>query len=80
MTTGPVRVEAEIFGQRISLETGQMARQAGGAVIASIGDTRVFCAVTAGNAREDIDFFPLVCDYREKTQAGRQDPRRLLQA
>ena len=52
----------------------QVARQAGGSVIVTLGDSRAFAAVTAGNAREDIDFFPLVCDYREKTEAAGKIP------
>ena len=74
MSTKPTRVEATIAGKKITLETGQVARQAGGAVIATLGDTRCFAAATAGNARDDIDFFPLVCDYREKTEAAGKIP------
>jgi polyribonucleotide nucleotidyltransferase len=74
MTNGHVRVEAEVHGLRLTLETGQMARQAGGSVIATLGDTKVFAAVTSGHAREDIDFFPLVCDYREKTESAGKIP------
>ena len=74
MTNGPIRVEREISGVRIAIETGQMARQAGGSVILTIGDSKVFAAVTAGRAREDIDFFPLLCDYREKNEAGGKIP------
>ena len=68
------RVERTIAGRKISLETGQVARQAGAAVIVTIGESQVFCAVTAGSAREDIDFFPLVVDYREKTEAAGKIP------
>ncbi len=74
MSTKPTRVEATIAGRKLTLETGQVARQAGGAVIATLGDTRCFAAATAGNARDDIDFFPLVCDYREKTEAAGKIP------
>ncbi|MEZ6019860.1 MAG: polyribonucleotide nucleotidyltransferase [Planctomycetota bacterium] len=70
----PVRVEAKIAGKKIAIETGQVARQAGGSVICTIGDTKVFAAVCAGSAREDIDFFPLVVDYREKTEAAGKIP------
>ncbi|MEM1447743.1 MAG: polyribonucleotide nucleotidyltransferase [Planctomycetota bacterium] len=70
----PTRVEATIAGKKLTLETGQVARQAGGAVIATLGETRCFAAATAGNARDDIDFFPLVCDYREKTEAAGKIP------
>jgi polyribonucleotide nucleotidyltransferase len=67
-------VERTIAGRKIVLETGHMARQAGGSVIVTIGDSKVFSAVTAGNAREDIDFFPLVVDYREKTESAGKIP------
>ena len=68
------RVERTIAGRKIVLETGQVARQAGGAVITTIGDSRIFTAVTAGGARAELDFFPLVVDYREKTEAAGKIP------
>ncbi|QDV06555.1 Polyribonucleotide nucleotidyltransferase [Planctomycetes bacterium Poly30] len=74
MTMKPTRVEATIAGKKLTLETGQVARQAGGAVIATLGETRCFAATTAGAGRDDIDFFPLVCDYREKTEAAGKIP------
>lgn len=67
-------LERTIAGRKITLETGQVARQAGGAVIVTLGDSKVFAAVTAGSARPDIDFFPLVVDYREKTEAAGKIP------
>ncbi|MCP5023428.1 MAG: polyribonucleotide nucleotidyltransferase [bacterium] len=70
----PVRVEAKIAGKTIAIETGQMARQSAGSVICTLGDTKIFAAVNSGNAREDIDFFPLVCDYREKTESAGKIP------
>ena len=74
MTMKPTRVEATIAGKKITLETGQVARQAGAALSRELGETKCFAAVTAGKAREDIDFFPLVCDYREKTEAAGKIP------
>ncbi|MEZ6015277.1 MAG: polyribonucleotide nucleotidyltransferase [Planctomycetota bacterium] len=74
MQNGPIRVEATIAGQRLVLETGLVAKQAGGSVIATFGDTMCFAAVTAGAGREDIDFFPLVCDYREKPESAGKIP------
>jgi polyribonucleotide nucleotidyltransferase len=74
MQNGPIRVEATIAGQRLVLETGLVAKQAGGSVIATLGDTMCFAAVTAGAGREDIDFFPLVCDYREKPESAGKIP------
>jgi len=68
------RVERNIAGRTITLETGQMARQAHGSVIATIGDSKVFAAVTCGGEREGLDFFPLVVDYREKTEAAGKIP------
>jgi len=72
--TNHVRVEREIAGVRIALETGHVARQAHGSVITTLGDSMTFAAVTAGAPREEIDFFPLFCDYREKTEAGGKIP------
>ncbi|MCB9915814.1 MAG: polyribonucleotide nucleotidyltransferase [Planctomycetes bacterium] len=68
------RVEATIAGRTIALETGHMARQAHGSVICSVGDSKVFAAVTCGGPRPEIDFFPLVVDYREQTQAAGKIP------
>ncbi len=68
------RVERVVAGRRIVLETGQVARQAMGSVIATVGETMSFGAVTTGPAREGIDFFPLTVDYREKTEAAGRIP------
>jgi polyribonucleotide nucleotidyltransferase len=74
-TMEPTRVERELSGGLVlALETGQVARQAHGAVIATLGGTRCFAAVSVGNAREDQDFFPLTVDYREKTEAAGKIP------
>ena len=69
-----VRVEREIGGQTFSLETGFIAKQAGACVIAQYGDTVVLNAVTSGAPREGIDFFPLMCDYRERFAAAGKFP------
>ncbi|MEC8957457.1 MAG: polyribonucleotide nucleotidyltransferase [Nitrospinota bacterium] len=69
------KVEIDIDGKLISLEAGDLARQAGGAVIVRQGDTMVLVTATmAGSAREGIDFFPLTVDYREKTYAAGKIP------
>lgn len=69
------QVEKEIAGKVIRLETGRIARQAHGAVIASIGDTMVLAAVvTAPPRSEEIDYFPLSVDYREKYSAAGKFP------
>ncbi|HEX3150268.1 MAG TPA: polyribonucleotide nucleotidyltransferase [Gemmataceae bacterium] len=56
------------------LETGKLAKQAGGAVVSRIGDTMVLTAATEGNVREGIDFFPLQVEYRERTSAAGKFP------
>jgi polyribonucleotide nucleotidyltransferase len=69
-----VRVETELAGRPLILETGQVARQAHGSCIVTYGETQCFAAVCWGPAREDIDFFPLTVDYREKTNAAGKIP------
>ncbi|KKM11900.1 hypothetical protein SY88_06250 [Clostridiales bacterium PH28_bin88] len=59
-----------LAGRELVLETGRLARQAGGAVIVRYGDTVVLVAATASAApREGIDFFPLTVDYEERLYA-----------
>ena len=67
-------VEKVIAGRTLRIETGRVARQAGGAVLVRYGDTEVFVAATGAAARPDIDFFPLTVDYREKTSAAGKFP------
>ena len=66
-------VEFELDGKTVTLETGRLARQAGGAVVVRCGDTQVLVTATAAaEPREGINFFPLTVDYREYTySAGR---------
>ncbi|GAB4229185.1 MAG: polyribonucleotide nucleotidyltransferase [Methyloligellaceae bacterium] len=67
--------EIEWGGRTLSLETGHIARQAHGAVIARYGDTTVLAtAVAEREPRAGIDFFPLTVDYREKTYAAGKIP------
>lgn len=59
----------------LTLETGEIARQAGGACVASIGDTVVLATVVARTeAKPGQDFFPLTVDYQEKTYAAGRIP------
>ncbi len=67
-------VEQEIAGTKLTLETGRLARQAGGSVVARIGDTMVLAAVCSGNELTQSDFFPLTVDYIEKTYAAGKIP------
>ncbi|MEK6637998.1 MAG: polyribonucleotide nucleotidyltransferase [Pseudomonadota bacterium] len=60
-------VKIEWGGATLTLETGKVARQADGAVIATLGETVVLCAVTAAKkVKEGQDFFPLTVNYQEK--------------
>src|SRR5579862_9494361 len=62
--------EFEVGGKTISLETGRVAKQAGGAVLLGMGETVILGVATMSeNAREGIDFLPLVCDYEERKYA-----------
>ncbi|MFW5955657.1 MAG: polyribonucleotide nucleotidyltransferase, partial [Rhodothermales bacterium] len=72
----PTIREIEIApGASITLETGQLAKQADGAVVVRQGDTMVLCtAVLARSVREGQSFFPLTVDYREKFSAGGKIP------
>ena len=64
-------VETEIGGKTLKLETGHVARQADGAVIATLGETVVLCAVTAAKSvKPGQDFFPLTVHYQEKFSAA----------
>src|SRR5215210_2691851 len=62
-------------GRRLVLETGKIARQADGAVLATYGETTVLCtAVAAKFAKAGQDFFPLTVNYQEKTFAAGKIP------
>jgi polyribonucleotide nucleotidyltransferase len=52
------------------LETGHLAPQANGSVLARYGDTMVLATATASDPKEDVDFFPLTVDYEERLYAG----------
>ena len=64
-----------VGGQQVTIETGKLAEQAGGAVMLRVGETVLFCAVTMSKGiREGIDFFPLSVDYEEKLYAAGRIP------
>jgi len=68
-------VVIEVRGKELTLETGMMARQADGSVVARYGDTVVLATAVSGkNLRENIDFFPLTIDYQEKTYSAGKIP------
>src|SRR5438067_2319420 len=69
------KVEIEWGGKTLTLETGRVARQADGAVLATLGETVVLCAVTAAkNVKPGQDFFPLTVHYQEKFSAAGRIP------
>jgi polyribonucleotide nucleotidyltransferase len=67
-------VEKTIGGRVLRFETGRVAKLANGAVMATYGETVVLATCVRANPRVGIDFFPLTCDYREKTGAGGKFP------
>jgi len=67
--------EIEWAGRTLTLETGKMARQATGAVVATYGETKVLATVVAEpKAKEGMDFFPLTVNYIEKYYAAGKVP------
>jgi polyribonucleotide nucleotidyltransferase len=69
-----VTVEREIGGRKFSLTTGELAKQADGAVLVQHGETIVFVAAQSGPPRPGLDFFPLTVDYRERFAAAGKFP------
>ncbi|MBN2189213.1 MAG: polyribonucleotide nucleotidyltransferase [Chitinispirillaceae bacterium] len=69
-----ITVEKEVAGVKISIETGRIAKQAGGAAVARIGDTMVLATACGGPDPERGDFFPLTVEYIEKTYAAGKIP------
>jgi polyribonucleotide nucleotidyltransferase len=67
-------VQRELAGRTLQLSTGEMAKQAAGAVLVQYGDTVVFVAAQNGPSRPGTDFFPLTCDYRERMPAAGKFP------
>jgi polyribonucleotide nucleotidyltransferase len=72
----PETVSLEIGGRTLTIETGELAKQANGSALVRYGDTNVvLAAVTASEKpREGIDFFPLTCDFEEKMYAAGKIP------
>ncbi len=67
--------EVEVAGKKISLETGKVARQADGAIIATCGETVVLATVVgAKKVNPDMDYFPLSVNYQEKYYAAGKIP------
>src|SRR6266581_3198174 len=69
------KVSLELGSNTLSIETGKLAKQAGGAAYVRYGDSVVLATATANiEGREGIDFFPLTVDYREYTYAAGRIP------
>ena len=69
------REELDWGGRKLVLETGKIARQADGAVVATYGETTVLATVVAAKEpKEGIDFLPLTCNYQEKFYAAGRIP------
>src|SRR5208337_48420 len=70
------KVSVELAGgKQLSIETGKLAKQAGGAAVVRFGENVVLATATSNpEPREGIDFFPLTVDYREYTYAGGRIP------
>ncbi len=70
-----VRVEKQIGAQTLSIETGVLAKQAAGSCLVQYGETVVLAAMATAPPRVGFaDFFPLTCDYRERTAAAGKFP------
>jgi len=75
MNPEPKIYQTKLGDKEITLETGQLAGQAGGAITARMGDTMVFATATMSTEpRLGIDFFPLTVDYEERMYAGGRIP------
>ena len=78
-----MKVEMQLGSEKLSIETGKVAKQADGAVWVQYGGTVVLVTVVADDSEHDLDFFPLTVDYRERGYAtgriptvyGRREPR-----
>src|SRR6185436_14034203 len=69
-----IRVERQIGGKTLAIETGTFAKLADGSVTVQYGESVVLGAVVRANPREGIDFFPLQVDYRERRAAAGKFP------
>lgn len=63
------RIEMQLGGRPLIMETGRLAKQANAAVMVRYGETAVLCTVTASREPKDLDFFPLTVNYEERLYA-----------
>ncbi len=69
-----VRESATVGGKTITIETGNWAKQAGGAVVLTCGETKILATATGSKDPRDIDFMPLTCEYQEKYYSAGKIP------
>ena len=69
-----MKVEMQLGSEKLSIETGKVAKQADGAVWVQYGGTVVLVTVVADDSEHNLDFFPLTVDYRERAYAGGRIP------
>src|SRR5438876_5037519 len=73
-TPAPHRVTVDVGGRTLTLETGKIAKQANGAIVARYGDTVVLTTACMAPTANDRDFLPLTVDYRENTYSAGKIP------
>jgi polyribonucleotide nucleotidyltransferase len=73
-TPAPYQVSVEVGGRALILETGKIAKQANGAIVAKYGDTVILNTACMSNKPNDRDFLPLTVDYRENTYSAGKIP------
>src|SRR5258705_5657862 len=74
VTPAPRQVTVEVGGRPLILETGKIAKQANGAIVARYGDTVVLTTACMAPTANDRDFLPLTVDYREKNYSAGKIP------
>src|SRR5258708_12147121 len=70
----PHQVSVEVGGRKLTLETGKIAKQANGAIVARYGDTVILNTACMSTKPNDRDFLPLTVDYRENTYSAGKIP------
>src|SRR5207253_2964174 len=70
----PYQVSVEVGGRALTLETGKIAKQANGAIVARYGDTVILNTACMATKANDKDFLPLTVDYRENTYSAGKIP------
>src|SRR6476620_2670121 len=69
-----VRESLMVGGKTLTIETGRLAKQASGAVLVTYGESVVLVTAVSTEERPGLDFFPLTCEYLEKTYAAGKIP------